>query len=256
MILRRLAEHLKQQHWTAIAIELVIVVLGVFIGMQVSSWNEDRTLRSSETRHLQEIAEDLRADIAVFDEVRISALTRIGSIDYLLGETRGETRQAALKMPNGQTFDIPAGRPVSAANRDSLLSHVNLVRTTVGNRTGFEALIGAGGMRTLRDRAISRQIQRYFARMDDLISTQNTLRQNRNDGVQIGFPLGLSAFGDRDADALVGIVRGSPEYSAYLRTVREWAAIHLASLDQQEQLARTLLDGIDAYLGKSGAVVP
>ena len=56
MILRRLAEHLKQQHWTAIAIELVIVVLGVFLGMQVSSWNEDRTLRSSETRHLQEIA--------------------------------------------------------------------------------------------------------------------------------------------------------------------------------------------------------
>ena len=35
MILRRLVENLKQQHWTAVAIELVIVVLGVFIGLQV-----------------------------------------------------------------------------------------------------------------------------------------------------------------------------------------------------------------------------
>ena len=42
MILRRLTEHLKQQHWTAIAIELVIVVLGVFIGIQVANWNEAR----------------------------------------------------------------------------------------------------------------------------------------------------------------------------------------------------------------------
>ena len=42
MILRRLTENLKQQHWTAIGIELVIVVPGVFIGMQVSNWNEDR----------------------------------------------------------------------------------------------------------------------------------------------------------------------------------------------------------------------
>ena len=48
MILRRLTEHLKQQHWTAIGIELVIVVLGVFLGMQVSNWNEERVARARE----------------------------------------------------------------------------------------------------------------------------------------------------------------------------------------------------------------
>ena len=42
MILRRVVANLKHQHWTAIGIELVIVVVGVFIGMQVSNWNEDR----------------------------------------------------------------------------------------------------------------------------------------------------------------------------------------------------------------------
>lgn len=32
MFLRRIIEHAKAQHWTAIAIDFVIVVVGVFIG--------------------------------------------------------------------------------------------------------------------------------------------------------------------------------------------------------------------------------
>lgn len=37
MILRRIAEHMKQQHWTRVFIEIAIVVLGVFIGMQADN---------------------------------------------------------------------------------------------------------------------------------------------------------------------------------------------------------------------------
>lgn len=61
MILRRVVEHMKHQHWTAIWIDLVIVILGVFIGTQVSNWNTDR-----ETRHKSELfTERLRADLKV-----------------------------------------------------------------------------------------------------------------------------------------------------------------------------------------------
>ncbi len=251
MILRRVAEHIKQQHWTGVIIELVIVVLGVFIGMQVSNWNEDRANRSSEARHLDEIAEDLRADVVVFDMIRKSALTRISSVDFILGEVRGQTRPSTLSLPTGETFDIPAGLPVLPADRNSQLAHANLVRVTVGNRTGFEALIGSGGMQTIQDRKIGRQIQKYYAQMDDLISTQNMIRQIRNDGTQIGYPLGLSAFGEMDADKLTAIVRSSPSYSSYLRTSREWAAIHLDNTDRQKQRALELLGDINRYLGKN-----
>ncbi len=256
MILRRMVAHLREQHWTGVFIELVIVVLGVFLGMQVSNWNAERAERASEARHLQEIAEDLRADIVVFDMIRRSALMRISSVDFILGETRGQTRPSTLNLPTGETFDIPAGLPVQPADRDSQLAHANLVRVTVGNRTGFEALIGAGGMQTIRDRKISRQIQKYYAQMDDLISTQNMIRQIRNDGTQLGYPLGLSAFGEVDADKLAGIVRGSPAYSSYLRTVREWAAIHLVSVDIQKKLAVKLLADIDTYLGTKEVATP
>lgn len=256
MILRRLVTHLKDQHWTGVFIELLIVVLGVFLGMQVSNWNAERAERSAETGHLQEISEDLRADVAVFGLIRKAALMRIGAVDYLLGESRGTSRPGQLHMPTGENFDIPGGIPIRPENRNSLLTLANLVRVTVGNRTGFEALLGSGGMQTIRDRKISRQIQQYYAQMDDLVSTQNMIRQIRNDGTQIGYPLGLSAFGEMDADKLTAIVRGSPAYSSYLRTSREWAAIHLENTEQQRRRALSLLDDINRYLGTSGSSTP
>ena len=35
MLLRRVIQHVRQQEWTAIGIDFVIVVMGVFIGLQV-----------------------------------------------------------------------------------------------------------------------------------------------------------------------------------------------------------------------------
>ena len=46
MILRRIIAHFRKQEWTAIVIDFVIVVVGVFIGMQVSNWNAARADRA------------------------------------------------------------------------------------------------------------------------------------------------------------------------------------------------------------------
>ena len=42
MILRRVIQHFRKQEWTAIGIDFFIVVFGVFMGLQVSNWNETR----------------------------------------------------------------------------------------------------------------------------------------------------------------------------------------------------------------------
>jgi hypothetical protein len=63
MISRRVAEHLKQQHWTAVAIDLVIVVLGVFIGLQVNNWNETRNERARERTYLERLLVDFDANV-------------------------------------------------------------------------------------------------------------------------------------------------------------------------------------------------
>lgn len=42
MILRRLADSLRRQDWFTVVLEIGILVLGVFLGIQVANWNQDR----------------------------------------------------------------------------------------------------------------------------------------------------------------------------------------------------------------------
>ena len=53
MILRRLATSIRKQDWFAVVIETLIVVMGVFIGLQVNNWNAGR-LERVDTQNVQE----------------------------------------------------------------------------------------------------------------------------------------------------------------------------------------------------------
>ena len=70
MILRRLTENLRAQNWTAIAIEFLIVVIGVFIGTQVSNWNQARIEQRETDRMLEQLVPELQSQLQYFDDVR------------------------------------------------------------------------------------------------------------------------------------------------------------------------------------------
>ena len=61
MILRRITEHVKAQNWFAVAIDFVIVVIGVFIGIQVSNWNEARIERAKAAFTIAALRSDFQA---------------------------------------------------------------------------------------------------------------------------------------------------------------------------------------------------
>ena len=88
MILRRVIAHFKKQEWTAIALDFLIVVFGVFIGIQVANWNESRAddRRGEEfvTRLTVALERDLETRTALtayYDAVNDSALRAIASLD-------------------------------------------------------------------------------------------------------------------------------------------------------------------------------
>jgi hypothetical protein len=51
MFLRRFRTSLQSQHWAAFWIDIVVLVIGVFLGIQASNWN-DKRLERRETREL------------------------------------------------------------------------------------------------------------------------------------------------------------------------------------------------------------
>jgi hypothetical protein len=63
MLLRRFIEHVRGQQWTAIGIDFAIVVIGVFVGIQVSNWNQQLIERREARGAMLRLAEDLRLSV-------------------------------------------------------------------------------------------------------------------------------------------------------------------------------------------------
>jgi len=67
MLLRRVTEDVRNQNWVAIGIDFAIVVIGVFIGLQATSWNEERIAHSRAETYYQRLAADLKAELVSRD---------------------------------------------------------------------------------------------------------------------------------------------------------------------------------------------
>jgi hypothetical protein len=80
MLLRRVIEHVREQNWTAIAIDFVIVVIGVFVGIQVANWNQARADRVRERLLLGELRTEIAATIQLSEGRRagFDQITRSG----------------------------------------------------------------------------------------------------------------------------------------------------------------------------------
>lgn len=125
MILRRMTQALRRQDWFTVFVELMIVVLGVFFGLQANNWNEARADRQREAGYLQGLAQDIRIDIADIDEIiRVSTL-RMSAMSYLLEQADG------APLPDG--FDQRAG--ASKSNRRRLMTP--MIRTPSASRCSF-----------------------------------------------------------------------------------------------------------------------
>ena len=61
MFFRRVRNQLADQNWLAVVIDLFIVTVGIFLGIQASNWNDDRAERALERGYLIRLYEDILA---------------------------------------------------------------------------------------------------------------------------------------------------------------------------------------------------
>jgi hypothetical protein len=95
MVIRRIRDHVATHNWFAVGIDLVIVILGVFIGTQANNWNDARIERAAAAESRREIIDDLRENEidmatrkAYYAAVRSHAIAALSAIES--GRSRGE----------------------------------------------------------------------------------------------------------------------------------------------------------------------
>jgi hypothetical protein len=62
MILHRFTKHVTEQNWFPAFIELILIILGVFIGLQANSWNEERIAKVTTQSYYERLIEDLQTE--------------------------------------------------------------------------------------------------------------------------------------------------------------------------------------------------
>ena len=155
MILSRVIEHVKQQHWTAIFIDFLIVVVGVFIGMQVTNWNEVRTERSLEAGYLGSLKED---------------------IDYSTQKLRQMVQNMEEQQVARETlyaYVIDPGSTMEPAARDWLIfiGLFMLPQVDISEVT-FETLKSSGRLSLLRSPALVTELQSLSANVASALRDQ------------------------------------------------------------------------------------
>ncbi len=88
MILRRIIGHVRNQEWTAILIDFLIVVVGVYLGIELGNWNDERDAEVEYQGALDRLVMETNANLAALDDIEPDILESLqivsGALDVLL----------------------------------------------------------------------------------------------------------------------------------------------------------------------------
>ena len=178
MIPRRVYEHVTTHNWFAVAIDFIIVVVGVFVGLQAQEWNAARQDRSREAVYLASIARDVRSDIAEIDEIVRVSRVRMAALDVLLPAATGRDLPTGFASARG-LIEIEKAPPFSEADHGSAGIALFILTTLEGNRAGYDTMINTGGISLVRDAALLREIHDYYATAASLRDFELSLKESR-----------------------------------------------------------------------------
>lgn len=148
MIARRIREHVASHNWFAVLVDLIVVTIGVFIGIQVSNWNSARIERDEVRAYRTQIIRDLKANeqelaerIHYYRQVRFHALAAMEAI--------GGT------APRGEAFLVNSYQA----------TQVSPIRM---ERSAYDEMIAGGMAKSFGDPSVRRRLSSYYAGTDRL----------------------------------------------------------------------------------------
>ncbi|KXI26920.1 hypothetical protein [Paraglaciecola hydrolytica] len=262
MILHRITQHVKDQNWFAVALDFVIVVVGILIAFQITNWGDTKAERKRETQILQQIATDLLSDLDDYSSSIEGTLTKIATATYLVEQAR---KTAPLHLTDG----VEIG---NMTYQDYIDSHIQLRKKSFVERveelsnefwsfsilvanaqpstTAFDSIVSAGELGILRDKTLVQNLQEYRHITAALQKAQDvTLRPARNNAIEIGQQYGLSVFGGVEKETLLKLVSTSPELAATIQNQLGWAKGHFVMISAAQKNAKALLEKINETLG-------
>jgi hypothetical protein len=227
MILRRVIQHVKEQHWTAIWIDLLIVILGVFIGTQVSNWNTEREINKKSAVFTERLKVDLREEAWGYEYLIEYNKDVLSNISKVLAVMDGEA------VMSDEQFVISAYRATQYKYNDR-------------KRATYDEMVSTGSIDLIKDQTLRKTaIVLFTTPLFDEISAEGKAAQyreifRRSVSKDVQHAL-LARCGDRFMLPLdyEGIIK-SLDYPCTLDVSAEKISAAAKSLKSQEKLLTAL----------------
>jgi hypothetical protein len=154
--MRRFQSFIRARNWQTVIVELLVLVLGLFIGLQLDTWWEGRKELRNEATYIAELTEDF-----VENGNRLTVAKSL--LEQIIRSMVVLQEQAAQPIPTLPTKELNA--------------HFSQVQTMpaffVLNRA-FSNLTGSGDLKIIRNRALKNSLATYYAEADQIQMVQQT----------------------------------------------------------------------------------
>jgi len=237
MIVKRISQAIKQHSWFAVFIEVVTIVIGIFVGLQVDSWNDARLRRQNVAFQLTRIGEDAR-----------SVYERLGNeIDVVYLQL--ELLDKALGVLDGE--------PLTDASRDDFVSGLYRSyqqRTVNLDIPSLQNLYDTGDIELISDDSVRNTLLMHLLERrtrDEIFAHQRRLWDMNLEAVFRGFTFDFSGF---DPDTrLVGMkmdvdidrLRGDIEFRGALGRVARMQAYTLEELQTMRESVGRVVSALE-----------
>lgn len=252
MFIRRIVDKLKSQNFSVAGIELVVVILGVFIGIQVSNWNDGRKDETRALAYLERIRADLDSDIANFQN-RLSFWAHTSEygkqgLDYAATENAQDLTEWDLLLAYFQASQLAEFFTTRAA---------------------YDELISGGELGLIRDLELRNSLANYYTNADNPALSERPVYREHVRGVvplrmqkyiwehcyasdEVGNQTLSACQAPADAGDTLQIVEAISRDEQLMSELRYWmSTMHVASLMGRDRIvfARQLRDSVDAEIG-------
>ena len=147
MAVRRFRDHIASHNWFAVGIDVLVVLLGVFLGLQANNWNENRLDLQRGEQYRQRLIDDLDANEHDFQQ-RAAYYRQVHDL--------GHAALMDMRRPNSSD-------PTAFLNAAFKASYI-LPRST--RRTTYQEIVASGAMGTLGDESTRQKIMMYYSTLD------------------------------------------------------------------------------------------
>ena len=125
--------------------ELILVVIGILIALQINNWNEERIEQQQIAEYAQALIKDLQRDMDMAQIIRIEIDLLVNKIDTLAAYIEDRPIEELRNIDLFYLMRAPFYRPYA------------------WNRTALEQIKSSGSLRQMRNRQLAEKISAYEA---------------------------------------------------------------------------------------------